>query len=148
MFIGLSESDLPHEISTNISDDPLDIAVHKEPRTLKMPRKQNYKCSICSTDICSIVFPEKFALEYHYSKFHEGKKPEAQEGFQLLSKDRKMLRQEALSIDILSLKRHSSVPLVHEGKTTKMIETFPKSDGSDGNNLNGHQDNSEIILPD
>ena len=90
IFIGISESDLPQEMSTS-SHDPLDIAVHEEKKHLEIPRKPNYKCFICSNDTCSIVFSKKFALEYHYSKFHEGKK-------------------------------------TLEGKHTKMIETFPKSD--------------------
>ena len=73
--------------------------------------------------------PENLRVhEYHNSKFHDGKKPGAHEGSQLISKDRKVLKQEVLSIDALSVKRHSSVPLVPEAKTSNMIATLPKSD--------------------
>ena len=144
IFVGVSESDLSQEMST-MSEDPLDIAVHKEKKHLKVPQKLNYKCSICSTDTCSIVFSKKFALEYHYSKFHGGKKPEAHEGSQLLSQDRKELKQEVLSIDISSMKRHSSVPIVHEGKTTKMIEKFQKYDLNNLSTFHGQGSKPKII---
>ena len=43
------------------------------------------------------------------------------------------MKQKILSIDALSVKRHSSVPLVPKAKTTKMIETLPKSDVNEHN---------------
>ena len=52
IFVGISESDLSQEMST-VSYDPLDIVVHEEKKHLEIPRKQTYKCSICSTNTCA-----------------------------------------------------------------------------------------------
>ena len=57
------------EISINISDDPLDIAVHEE-----ISQNLTYNCSHCPS-----VFNEISALEEHFSRVHERKKLDIQE---------------------------------------------------------------------
>ena len=75
MFIGVSELDLPHEPSIS-SDDPLDIAVHEEQKPLGKPQNLNYQCSLCPC-----VFDKVSGLDEHFSRVHDGKKPEIQDNF-------------------------------------------------------------------
>lgn len=121
-----SESNIPHEMSNNISDDPLDIAVHEEHKPLAKSQNLKYMCSHCPR-IRPSVFNEISALNEHFSKVHDRKKLDIQERSLGRSQDyRSQNLNFHCSICLCAFDKQTTLELhcsrVHEGKKTAIRE--------------------------